>query len=77
MNLIKNAASNAEKILGSSRKHCPHTVTNKFWVQEKTLLVKRDGYGNARKTVLERCQKCGEQRKHEVHFSDMRVIVKK
>ena len=51
---------------------CQHN-SNKFWTPIKTLRVIRNGYGDAIKTVVERCNKCGEQREHKLSFTDTRI----
>lgn len=59
-NLINN--------FGSS--FCKHNVK---WIPEKTLSVRRDGYGNATKTILEKCVSCNKLRKRDIRFTDIRV----
>jgi len=52
---------------------CQHNVSNRMWVPMRTLKVSRSGYGDAIKTVLEQCTRCGEQREQKVSFVDTMI----
>ena len=67
-NIIDNFRNNMPK--------CQHSVSSKLWIPVKTIRVQRNGFGNAVKTVCERCIRCGAERKHDVSFSDTRIDYK-
>jgi RNase P subunit RPR2 len=54
---------------------CNHN-SNKLWFAVKTIRVKRDGFGNIKKTALMKCKNCGEIQEKTISFFDERVDFK-
>jgi hypothetical protein len=52
---------------------CKHVQSSKFWVPIKTLSIKRNGYGDAIKTMVVKCNQCGEEKEQKEVFTDTRV----
>jgi len=68
---FKNVAKNLADDHISKKKYdkkCQH-----FWIN-KHFIVKRDGNGEAEKTVHQKCAKCNEERTEHKKYSDTRII---
>jgi len=66
---FKNVAKNLSNDV--SKKH--HEKCQHFWIN-KHFIVKRDGKGEAEKTVHQKCAKCNEERTEHKKYSDTRII---
>jgi hypothetical protein len=65
-NVAKNLAHSSKK----NDDKCIH-----YWITKHTI-VKRDGRGQATKTVNQKCAKCNEERTEEKSYNDERIIYK-
>ena len=69
---FKNVARNLSKDTETKHreKNCEH-----FWVN-KHFVVKRNGNGDACKTVHQKCAKCDKERIETKKYSDDRIVYK-
>jgi len=69
-NVARNLSSDAHKNAPLKEKKCEH-----FWINKK-FVVKRNGNGDAEKTVCQKCAKCNEERTEHKTYNDTRIIYK-